>query len=391
MKRKVLSIFLIFTLIFSLYSVSFIAFAEGEDGEAEKTDEEIKEEMAQNIKNLQNDVSGLISESDALGKEISALLSELSVIKEEINLIDNEISKIQEKIDIKEIELENKEKEIKEQEENLGARLKTMYKNGSIGYIDVLLGSSSISEFVYNVKMVKLIHENDVEVVEILERQHAELEAIKNELEASKKELDDKKAVLEEKKESYQGKIDALKIKQAEYDNEIQAKKDEIKAAQAEYQTRYNSFVGGEWVWPLDGYRDAYWITSWVGYRVHPINGQWKYHAGTDIAARKYTPIRAACSGTVIKAYYGHWSYGNYVLIDHGGNIVTRYCHADSLCVEEGQMVSAGDTIAYVGSTGASTGYHLHFEVIENGETVDSMKYYPDMLAYKPADIVMSY
>ena len=133
-------------------------------------------------------------------------------------------------------------------------------------------------------------------------------------------------------------------------------------------------FVGGEWLWPVNGY---YGITSKFGYRYHPLTGVYKMHTGVDVAGSGINrkPIRAANSGTVLKAGY-NVGYGNYVVIDHGGGYTTLYGHASSLAVSAGQKVSRGDTIAYVGSTGYSTGPHLHYEIIQNGERKNPLSFY---------------
>lgn len=121
-------------------------------------------------------------------------------------------------------------------------------------------------------------------------------------------------------------------------------------------------FVGGDFVSPFaDGWRSK--VTSEFGGRVSPITGKWEGHRGLDMKAAYGTPIRAVASGTVILARYSHSSYGNYVVISHGGGVTSLYAHCSALSVTLGQTVTAGDTIALVGSTGASTGNHLHLEV----------------------------
>ena len=384
MKRKVLSILLIFFVLFTFsyfyFPNSEIAYAEGEEG-----GELSAEELRDLINQLNGDLDDLIDENDKIGAEINELANEVSKINDEVVALNKDIDELNSKIKQKEIELDNKEKEIAEQEANLNSRLKTMYKNGSIGYIDVLLGSNSISEFVYNIKMVKMIHEHDVEVIGILERQHAELEEIKQVLVASKEELDKKKADLEKAQSEYEDRIAVLKEKQLEYDSAIAAKKEEVRSA----IVLLDGYVGGQFIWPLPSWsRRVGYITSWVGYRWHPVYGGWRYHGGTDIAVGTGTPIYAAGSGVVIMSR-NYSNYGNTVIIDHGGGITTLYGHCSSLCCSVGDIVVAGDLIAYVGSTGAATGPHLHFEVMYDGVEQDSMQYYPDIHQYRPSDVLL--
>ena len=117
-------------------------------------------------------------------------------------------------------------------------------------------------------------------------------------------------------------------------------------------------------------------ITSPYGTRTHPVTGRVKRHAGVDIGAGYGTNIYAANSGTVLVAGWNSGGYGNYVVIDHGGGITTLYGHCSSLCVSKGQTVTKGQVIAKVGSTGMSTGPHLHFEVLKNGSTTNPMSYF---------------
>lgn len=385
MIKKALPLLIAFFVLFT-YSIFYvpnmnIAFADDEEDEEEMSLDDIR----QQISDLNDDLNDLINENDAIGAEINELASKVAKVNEDINKLNADIEALNKKIKAKEIELENKKEEIKEQETNLNSRLKTMYKNGSIGYIDVLLGSNSISEFVYNVKMVKTIHEHDVEVVKILQTQYDELEKIKLELQNSRDELDKKKTELQEVQEEYEVQISILREKQAEYDTLIEEKKEEVRSA----IVLLDGYIGGEFIWPLPSWsRNPWYITSWVGWRWHPIYDCWAYHGGTDIAVGWGNPIYAAGSGVVILSR-NYSNYGYTVIIDHGGGVTTLYGHCSSLVCEQGDVVVAGDLIAYVGDTGAATGPHLHFEVMYDGEEQDSMQFFPDIEAYRPSDVIL--
>ena len=135
-------------------------------------------------------------------------------------------------------------------------------------------------------------------------------------------------------------------------------------------------YIGGTFVSPLaGGWKNR--VTSEMGGRYSPITGKWEGHRGLDMAAPKGTEIRAAANGTVLLARYGHASYGNYVVVGHGGGVTTLYAHCSALNVTVGQAVSAGDVIAFVGSTGDSTGDHLHLEVNDNGTLKNPREYLP--------------
>ena len=135
-------------------------------------------------------------------------------------------------------------------------------------------------------------------------------------------------------------------------------------------------YIGGAFVSPFaGGWKNR--VTSEMGGRYSPITGKWEGHRGLDIAAPKGTEIRAAANGTVLLARYGHASYGNYVVVGHGGGVTTLYAHCSALNVTVGQAVSAGDVIAFVGSTGDSTGDHLHLEVNDNGTLKNPREYLP--------------
>ena len=210
-----------------------------------------------------------------------------------------------------------------------------------------------------------------------MEKQHAVLEekqtALEKERAALKKQKEKeaaKQAELEESKAELQAQLDALNAEADRISAEIKARQEALEQQQAQSGNNKPNYSGGRMMWPCD----STYITSEFGYRIHPITGIWTGHTGIDIGCNMYAPIYAAESGTVILAEeYG--GYGNAIVIDHGGGITTLYGHNEELYVSVGQKVSRGETIAGAGSTGWSTGPHLHFEVRESGEYVDPMGY----------------
>ena len=261
-----------------------------------------------------------------------------------------------------------------------------MYELGTTSYLSIILGSESLHDFISRVEIVRQMAEYDQKVID-------QLKETKETIERETKAIQEKKDAQEKALDALEDNISALKKKQSESDSLIEGfnKKtaENIKAieaaerAEAELQAEIRqalanssneTFVGGQFLWPIPGY---YTVTSPFGYRTHPTTGVYKLHTGVDIAGSKISgkPILAANSGKVIKAGYNR-GYGNYVVIDHGGGFSTLYGHASKLAVSAGQSVTRGDTIAYVGTSGYSTGYHLHFEIIENGEYKNPLSYF---------------
>ena len=351
--------------------------------------EEIQGEMskvAEEIKQLQTEV-------DNTNYQISLTTQEIKNTEYQIELKKEEIKDKRDEIKDKEKEIKRKQKEIQNREKGLDERLVVMYKNGSVGFMDVLMGSNSISEFVSNVEMIQKIYENDVDILKVLEKEHKKLEKEHKELEEEKKQLQVEEenlkgfqAELAKKKETLKGQVEQLNEKQGKLDEKkkyLQKKDDELKA-QADaliseikrLQDASRVYEGGAFTWPVPS---STYISSSFGGRIHPIFRTWRMHTGTDIAASYGANIVAAASGKVIMAsWYG--GYGNCVMIDHGvkdgQSIVTLYGHCSSIAVSVGQEVQRGQVVAYVGSTGNSTGNHCHFEVRLNGNYVDPMQYF---------------
>jgi len=253
--------------------------------------------------------------------------------------------------------------------------------NGTAGYIEIILKAEDLVDALTRMDMIQLIVESDVQLLKSINEQKTEVEEMKAEQEVKRMELtavinnlnakQNEVTIASRSKEVYMSslKSNLAEIQRQEAAMEEQSKQIEkdILAAQ-----RAVAYVGGEMEWPAPG---NYTITSNFGGRADPITGVWSSHGGTDIRAPYGAPIIAANSGVVIFAGW-HYSYGNYVIIDHGGGIATLYGHSSKLLVSTGQEVSRGEKIALVGSTGYSTGNHLHFEARINGVRTDAMKYY---------------
>ena len=264
-----------------------------------------------------------------------------------------------------------------------------MEENGSYTYLSLLFGSQSLGELLSNLDMIGEIMEADqrsydeyVAARENSERIQAEYESMLTDLDAKQAELEDEQAALEEQiahaqqliveleaqietdREAYEAEL----AREAELESQIQ---DMI--AELERQEAANSITStGTYIWPLPGYSPG----SAYGWRIHPIWGDMRFHAGEDIGAPSGTPILAADSGVATVIPNNGNGYGNYIMINHGGGRVTLYAHMSAFAVSNGATVTQGQVIGYVGSTGNSTGPHLHFEVRVNGATTDPKSYF---------------
>ncbi len=309
----------------------------------------------------------------------SSLATQVSALEKQLGQLESAISEGEARLVVLEQELAEAQKKVETQNENLNARLRNMYKSGSIGFVDVLLDSGSFSEFLTNLDLVERIYSSDQTVLSDLEDAHQEVEQKKQEVETLQAELKTSKEETEKSKATVEAKKAEIAQSNEELDKMIDADKAEADALVAELQksktvssSSDSTYSGGVLAWPVPGYGR---ITSPFGYRNHPISGSYKMHTGIDIGTSGATPpIVAANGGTVI---YSGWKggYGKAIMIDHGGGIVTLYAHCSSLHVSKGASVSRGQTIANVGSTGNSTGPHLHFEVRQDGAYKNPLNY----------------
>lgn len=290
-------------------------------------------------------------------------------LTEKLRQLEEAIDENESKLTVLEEELEAAEKKVDTQTENLNSRLRNMYKSGSVGFIDVLMDSGSFSEFLTNLDLVRMIYSSDKDVLDQLQEAHDEVEKKKEEVETLKAELEESHAVVEEEKET----IAASNEETEKMLDELKEEADRLTATivQEGSSSSNSQYTGGVMAWPAPS---SGTITSPFGYRTHPISGSYSFHTGVDIGASSGSAIVAANNGTVISAGW-NGGYGKCVIVDHGGGIVTLYAHCSSIYVSVGQSVSRGETIAAVGSTGNSTGPHLHFEVRVDGSYVNPIPY----------------
>lgn len=347
----------------------------------------------------------LQGENEELQKQIEENINQLEVVQEELtqNLIqiqgiDEEISKSEESLSILNKEIEELDKRIKETEKELKEKQKeydaqkkltddrmlAICEQGELKYLDILLGSTNIVDFVSKYFLISEIYESDMQLLEKADVQKKEIETKSEELEKEKERLSEKKKeqqidtqLLENTKTARQIQIAKLTKDEQNIQLQIDEYKKQVTAIESEIRslaivaTFGEDYVGEEMIWPIPGYTR---ITSQYGMRTHPITGLYRLHTGTDVGAPIGANFVAMATGVVIKAEY-NIAYGNMVIIDHGGGVQTLYAHGSEIIAKIGQTISQGEPVLKVGSTGYSTGPHAHFEIRLNGETVDPLNY----------------
>ncbi len=320
--------------------------------------------------------------------QISKLDDEAEVIRAELNAIDSIISEADQKIAEKEAEIADYERRIEENDAEFCARLRTMDESNTSGYIDLLVNAKSISDFVSRVETIREITEFDQGIINEMIALKTGVEASKNEVVAYRNEQQEARNLVQQKQNALDAKIaektsymKKLESDIEKYDSLYQAaakEEERLKQSIASASSKGNAsggqrivYSGGVFCWPAPS---CTYVSSEFGYRIHPVYGTKKYHSGMDMAAPGGSPILAAANGTV---RFAGWNggYGYCVIIDHGSGIQTLYGHSSKLLVSVGQSVSRGQKIALVGTTGTSTGNHLHFEVLNNGQATNPRPY----------------
>lgn len=337
-------------------------------------------EPTKELEDINKEIKQKQEELDQGKEQEESLLQAIGELEEQIDQLQMEIANGEEELVQLEKDLEEAQKKVDKQNEELGVRLRNMYKNGSVGFMDVLLNSGSFSDFLTNYDMVQKVYENDEEVLKQMQEAHDAIEVKKAEVETLQAQLEDARAtataevavVSEEKEKIAQSNkktaevIDDLEGEMAALQAEIERKR-----AQGEISSSDTSeYKGGVFAWPTPGNNT---ISSEYGWRKCPFHGR-EYHAALDIAAPSGANIVASADGKVINSgWYG--GFGKSVMIDHGGGLVTQYNHCSSTEVSVGQKVKKGQVVARVGSTGFSTGPHLDYRVYKNGEVVNPRGY----------------
>lgn len=366
---------LVLSLLLSL-SVTGTALADDLEDQLADLQRQAEEQQAKT-----NEASAKV---ESVSERLRQIQEELRVATAEYKEVKGQLDAIEDKISDNTELLQKTEADLKVRNKKLQQRVRDIYINGQVSYVDVLFGAKDFADLMTRMDVLKRIIKHDYDLIMKVKEEKATVENTRAALDKDKAEaevlVDDaeqKKSRMEDKESEQQVLLD-----QAIYDRdtserayeELMAASEEVANMIRRSQMSASGYSGapagaGGMIWPLSGP-----ITSEFGWRTHPIFGTSRFHSGLDIGGDYGLPIYAAASGTVI---YAGWisGYGNAVIIDHGGGVTTLYGHNDSLNVSEGEVVSQGQVIAMCGSTGNSTGPHCHFEVRENGEPVSPYGY----------------
>lgn len=383
-------------VVAALLTPNFAVLAEDEDLQNQLSD--VQNRMAQESEKKAQAEAVIGSVNDKL----YAIQQQLEAAQRDYQAVANELKATEEKIAATQAELEKTRARLKVREGVFTKRVRDIYMHGQLSYLDVVLGAKDFSDFSNRLELLRRIIDADITLISDIRKERAAIETAKQELEtqrARQAQLRDQAAAKRDEIESrrkeqqailYQAQNDKAVAEQAynEYQQSSQAIAEMLRqraadrAAQAAAAAAQASSGGGggsdcyqpvsgsgAMIWPVNGV-----VTSPYGYRTHPIFGTTIYHSGIDIGVDYGTPVHAADGGVVVEAGWIS-GYGYAVIIDHGNGLSTLYGHNQELAVSEGQSVSQGQVIAYAGSTGNSTGPHVHFEVRANGDPVDPSAY----------------
>lgn len=347
-------------------------------------------ELKTQLSAISADKSNAVARKGIIEQEITLLVAEIANTQSQIELLDGFILRKVEEIQIAEAEE-------RAQYALFCERVRTMEETGDISYWSILFQASDFSDLLDRIIMIdeimtydNAVMDNLIAIRQQIIREREELEALRQEQEEiflkqqaakAEKELQEKEVdKLIAEIAAQEAELKALEAKlnsaAASMDAEIKRKEAELEALLAAQNNVIVSETG--FMWPLSSYST---LSSLFGNRTHPITGLANNHTGIDIPAPSGTPILSAKSGIVLTSSYDS-SYGNYVVVSHGNGQTTLYAHMVSRGVSEGQSVSQGQAVGYVGTTGSSTGNHLHYEVRINGVRQDPVNYYPDKTLY---------
>lgn len=363
------------------------------------------------LENIEAQREVLETRRDNIEKKVSELsashasaLEQKAALDERNQITLKQIKLLMDQIDLCDTILKQKEKEVEaakqketEQLEKFRARVRSMEENENYSILDLLLTSSSIGEFISAMEDMQVIVESDKKLADDYIAAREEAERVRNEYLSVKNEYKEHLDVLNAEQGRLERQIaeaDALIIS-LEEDTESAIAEYEISIASEDKMAKYldemslqyaheqdaelrGVYSDSQFIWPVPS---CTLLTSPYGYRIHPILDYERLHAGLDIGAKFGEEIIAADGGTVLIAEYSD-SYGNFVLIDHGDRYSTAYGHMSEIAVEAGQEVKQGELIGYIGSTGWSTGPHLHFEIRLDGERIDPEEFFSGLIHY---------
>ncbi len=396
MKKKV-SIFLLLTMCFLLaFSPSTFADQQKE----RELDEQIRlqennyKKLEKQMKNVNSKIRASRKKEKNVTQQLNHLAKKVVLTQQKTNIVTAKIHKTENNIVVTKNNIAELERQIIRDKKLLKARLIDIYKHAQLADVDLLLSTKNTHDAMENVHLLGKIAKQDQDLITALgsktrrlgdskirleqehsnlKVQHEDLRQQNIQLQADTKEKNRVLAQVQQDKKLYLAELEEIKKAQRELDNTVQRlirQRQALRAKQgasAPPETKY--YTGGKLNWPCQGR-----LSSQFGTRTHPVLKVKRQHTGLDIAAPKGTPVKAALAGEVL---FTGWQrgYGNVIMVDHGGDMITVYGHLSKILVSEGKKVTPATTIGEVGSTGMSTGNHLHFEVRINGKAKNPLSY----------------
>lgn len=379
MRKKIYILTFICVIFLAIFAVSCVV----QGTTVDEVIEQKKNDLHDKIDETTGEIQEVQWEISQISTELLELNDEISKCQDEINELNRQSLKLEAEINTTQQQLQQAEESYQKQKKLLEERIVAMYKAGETVYLDVLLNSKTLEEFISKYYYLTEITKRDRQLVDNVVKEKEQIALKRDKLLNQQEQLQiittnkERTAVnLTNVQRIRTSHLDKLTDEEKKYQEKLEGyEKDMEKLEQDMLEISLSSlnegYIGGDLIWPAPGYKT---ITSPYGMRIHPIFHVQRMHTGVDIGAPKYADIVAVNGGVVTLATFSG-SYGYYVMIDHGGGIVTLYAHAEELCVSVGDIVKAGDVIMKAGSTGWSTGPHLHFEVRINGNTVNPLPY----------------
>ncbi|MEW9702764.1 murein hydrolase activator EnvC [Paenibacillus sp. SI8] len=394
MKKKILPLLLSIGIAGTLV-IPYAGYAASATDKIDQQLSELKKKKSQVIQkgnDAQNQITKVQSEKEQVNKDLKTIMDQFNEASKKLTKLNNQIDQVSDELEENGKQLDEAEARVESRDQMLKSRLRLMYMNGFVSYMDVLMSATSFSDFLNRLEALKSIVNQDKAILDankkdrdtVEQKTHeteqqleqvkalfAEADAARQDLQAKEKQkevkiasLDKQEKVLEEISEESDKQVTQI----AKQEAELQAKKRAASKAKSPF-----TYSGGKLGYPLAVQAP---ITSDFVNRINPVTGRPENHKGIDLGAPKGTEIRAAENGSVI---YASWmnGYGNYIILDHGNGLWTAYGHImnDGIYVKVGDTVKRGQKIAGVGSTGQSTGNHLHFEVRIKEVPVDPKPY----------------
>lgn len=391
MGKKIITMIMICLLLVS-FSINVFSNNEIENNDNSTNTENMtlqdkQKEVQEKLEESNNRLKYVQSELSVSLQKIQELDDSIAKYTEELNKLQNQVNTLENEIKVTEEELAKNEEEYKRKENLFKRRVVALYEAGETTYLDVLLSSKGLMDFLSNYYMLEEIMQYDDELLKEVESRRKEIEEKRanqekrnSTLKVAKAQASRMQILMENNKMLQQNYSSQLTEEEKELNEKIEAYKQEEISLENQILAAINwgdklaiHYTGGLMIWPVG--KEGTYITSGYGNRLHPIQGVYKYHSGIDIGNAGYgAPVIAATDGVVTFAGV-MGGYGNCVMINHGDGIVTLYGHGQEILTTLGTEVSKGDVIMLVGSTGNSTGPHLHFEVRKNGIIQDPIPY----------------